>query len=77
MNSGSNQAIKNSCTCAELDNSGGGEFYWVESDCPLHGNPTKQTPYGDLCNGDFEYLINPHGVRVEDELEKDHAHVES
>ena len=49
----------------------------LESDCQLHGSPAKQTHCGELRNGDFEYLIDPHGARVEDELEKDHAHAES
>lgn len=58
---GSQQAINQGCTCAELDNSGGGEFYWIEADCPLHGSPIEQTPCVELRNGDFEYLTNPNG----------------
>lgn len=42
MKPGSNQALENGCTCAELDNSEGGEIYWIESDCPLHGNPNGE-----------------------------------
>lgn len=39
INPGSKQAIAKGCTCPVLDNHGQGkEWYWVEEDCPLHGN---------------------------------------
>lgn len=45
MNPGSDQAIENGCTCPVLDNGhgkghlgdGGKYGYWVNGDCPLHG----------------------------------------
>ena len=77
MNVVSTNHLPDGCQCEELDNSSGVEIYWVESDCPLHGSPTKQTQYGELRNGDFEYLINPQGMKVEDRREKNNAHAES
>ena len=47
-NPGSEEAIKQGCTCAIMDNHhgagfpyGGGICFWTTEDCPLHGDNQK------------------------------------
>ena len=50
MNPGSDEAIRNGCTCPVLDNGhgqgylGDGEKYgwWITADCPMHGEKKEQ-----------------------------------
>jgi len=43
-NPGSDEAIKQGCTCPQEDNHYGkgcyddGELFWINQNCPLHGN---------------------------------------
>lgn len=47
-NPGSDEAIKQGCTCPVLDNAHGkgiptkdGPMFWIAASCPLHGSGTR------------------------------------
>ena len=57
INPGSDEAIKEGCTCPILDNGHGVGFelhgetvFWIAQDCLLHGNKNKRRHDGSNSN---------------------------
>lgn len=58
-NPGSDEAIKQGCCCPKLDNAmgrgawgteGDEAIFWVNANCPLHGNKIDSIGHGDSIN---------------------------
>ena len=53
-NPGSNEALDKGCLCPVLSNAhgrgvgGDGEDFWINGDCPIHGNDVLDLPDSDV-----------------------------